>query len=249
MTLNKNFHFFIFLHHIGVFAYYLCSVEPTTHIYTLSIMKNIITTPMLKEFMSLDRDEQEKVLQFCKDSESMTDAEVVRIKVTTQGSNMLRTLQRKAVRRAKNAIRSRERKAKDLQKAPTQPTQPRPQFIQPVEPLATLFEPGQLISLSNETNQRIEWATNTFPREIRLALSQKIDHIIYTFSKLPVDDIQPAQEVVYRAFSQIIDKILSRLLAPVGRRDSACSSRKNKEYTYISSATVSSPCARNVALN
>lgn len=216
-------------------------------------MKNIITTPMLEEFMSLDRDEQEKVLQFCKDSESMTDAEVVRIKVTTQGSNMLRTLQRKAVRRAKNAIRSRERKAKDLQKATTQPAsrpmQPRPQFIQPVEPLATLFEPGQLISLSNETNQRIEWATNTFPREIRLALSQKIDHIIYTFSRLPVDDIQPAQEVVYRAFSQIIDKILSRLLAPVGRRDSACSSRKNKEYINMSSATVSSPCARNVALN
>ena len=183
----------------------------------------------------------------------MTDAEVVRIKVTTQGSNMLRTLQRKAVRRSKNAIRLRERKAKDLQKASTQPAsrpmQPRPQLIQPVEPLATLFEAGQLISLSNETNQRIEWATNTFPREIRLALSQKIDHIIYTFSRLPVDDIQPAQEVVYRAFSQIIDKILSRLLAPVGRRDSACSSRKNKEYTYISSATVSSPCARNVALN
>ncbi len=76
---------------------------------------------MLEEILALDNVEQENVLQFCKDSESMTDDEVAAIKVTKRGPKVLKTLQRRAVRSAKSAIRRRKRKVEKVTKQPIAP--------------------------------------------------------------------------------------------------------------------------------
>ncbi len=178
-------------------------------------MKNNISTAMLEEILALDSDERAAILQFCKDSEAMTDEEVASITITKQGPPVLQTLQRKAVRRAKSAIRRRERKVSEVlneQPARQHAEQPAQQPVRPVGTAPTLFAPGEPVILSSETLQRIEWATETFPREVRLALSQKIDQILYAFRRLPADEILLAQAMVHNAFSDVIGRIMSPLL-------------------------------------
>lgn len=180
-------------------------------------MKNIITASMLEEFMSLDRDEQVKVLQFCKDSESMTYEEIASIQVDKHGPQLLRTMQRKAVSRAKNTLRRRERKVAEILDKPETAKSPqrqdKPQVMMSSCTATPRFVPVEPVAFSSETIQRIEWASDIFPDEVKRALVQSIDHIIYRFRRLPANEILPAQALVHQVFSQTIEKILSPLLA------------------------------------
>lgn len=196
--------------------YYLCSDNLKN---TLSIMKNNITTAMLEEILSLNDDEKAAVLQFCKDSESMTDEQVTKINVTQQGPAVLKTLQRKAVRRAKNAIRHRERKIreeKSKQEQPNpQPEQPEPRLIRPVGTSPTIFAPGEPVILSKEAMRCLEWADNLFPREVTSILFQKIEQLIFNFGRLlQPDENRLIQAMVYNSYTSLIDKTLSVLLSP-----------------------------------